>query len=546
MNQDTSAILGDPYAGGMKGKKSEMTGPLAGHVRSGRRYVPALGDLIQMEDWIRDDLPDLVWPALLLAHRGTGAYRDFVHWQRAVQQDLAELVDARKLADGLGGRLSSLEILDSQHPDVRASITQRAAEHDLLPEPVADVLATYPDRPARWLAESELRPPDQPDIDLLMKAVLDAMTDGHREAIIKCLHTWSAVQAGTFRSDEQTRELLKPYPNDPSTRSQADSAIRASWGAMKGVHLLKDGARFDRSIEWAKVFWGMNSISTSCVRRRDVESAGEDEAGSEEGAANSANDHPQGGDHLERLAMDLIASYVEALETAPFRLYDNEVQEVTAGLVMRAGREVVTALGYPALWSSEHGAHVNRTLVEVQILVQWMSMQDRTIYQRFRDYGFGKAKLYSRILDELPTDARTDGFDEALDELKRVSHNDIVIDHRTVDTADSFSGKSIRAMAEECGLLDLYRRAYYIASGITHSEWWSVELHSMEPCLNVLHRGHLIPSMSLGAGRHVATAVAWVDQLHGLIRTSLRILGTDDSAVASAFAWLEEDVDPEG
>lgn len=134
-------------------------------------------------------------------------------------------------------------------------------------------------------------------------------------------------------------------------------------------------------------------------------------------------------------------------------------------------------------------------------------------------------------------------FDEAIDELRRLSHNDHVIDHRVVDTGDSFGGKSIRAMATECGLLDLYRHAYYLSSGVSHSEWWSVETHALERCPNVLHRGHLIPSLSLNSGGNVALARSWVDQLYALIRTSLGILGTDSSAVQQAFGWLEEDED---
>jgi hypothetical protein len=62
-------------------------------------------------------------------------------------------------------------------------------------------------------------------------------------------------------------------------------------------------------------------------------------------------------------------------------------------------------------------------------------------------------------------------------------------------------GKSVRAMAEEVGLSDLYRTGYQLQSGVVHSEWWSIEMHSMERCLNVLHRGHLIPSMSLPVGQ---------------------------------------------
>jgi hypothetical protein len=93
-------------------------------------------------------------------------------------------------------------------------------------------------------------------------------------------------------------------------------------------------------------------------------------------------------------------------------------------------------------------------------------------------------------------------------------------------------------MAEEVGMLDLYRHTYQLQSGIAHSEWWSVELHAMERCLNILHRGHLMPSLSLSHGGNVEFARSWVIALHGLIQMSLHILGTDKVAVASAFDWL--------
>ena len=98
-------------------------------------------------------------------------------------------------------------------------------------------------------------------------------------------------------------------------------------------------------------------------------------------------------------------------------------------------------------------------------------------------------------------------------------------------------------MADECGLIDLYRQAYYMASGVAHSEWWSVETHAMERCLNVLHREHLVPSLSLSAGGNVELAQSWVDQLYSLMRVSLKILNADQASVAKAFAWLDADVD---
>jgi hypothetical protein len=105
--------------------------------------------------------------------------------------------------------------------------------------------------------------------------------------------------------------------------------------------------------------------------------------------------------------------------------------------------------------------------------------------------------------------------------------------------------KSLGTMADECGLRDLYRHPYQMLSGVAHSDWWSVEIHCMEPCLNFLHRGHLIPSMSLPSGGNADVARSWLIALYGLIRARLDILDLPEGAVQSAFGWLEGAPGPE-
>jgi hypothetical protein len=534
-------------------RPNQRSGPLAGHIRKGRIYRSPLAatGILQVEDWARDDLPDLLWPVLTLSELGTAQAVRFVRWQKAVQHDLLGKAEPRLIGECLDGRLTSLDRLAAQVPEAKAAVKARVEECGLLPESVANVLASYPLLPAKWLVDREMTAPGQEEIDLLARAAIGVLGDGHREAVIKCLYIWSAVQAGTFSTNTEMIELLQPYPNDPMTRAQADSVVRASWGARKALLLQNDENYFARAIEWARVFWGANSMTTRCMRHREVEASEHDrEEGSMEAPSDAASPDealapgtpPEDGAHLRQLAMDLLASYVEALETSPAALYDHERQEVNSGLVARAGRDVITALGVPDLWCMEHGAHIIRSLVEVRIYIQWMAKQPLSIYRTFQDYGAGKAKLYARIMDELPEEARRSDFEEAIKDLEKLSHNDGILDHRVVDTRDSFAdGKSIRAMAEECGLIDLYRQAYSMASGVAHSEWWSIETHAMERCLNILHGGHLVPSLSLNSGGSVEFAKSWVDQLYTLIRISLRILGTDAKAVEGAFAWLNDE-----
>lgn len=527
-------------------QRIQDSGPLSGHVRKGRRYLSPLAatGALQLGDWVRDDLPDLLWPALFLAEHGNEAGVRYARWQKGVQEELKSKIEPRVLAEGLDGRLTSLDRLVGAEPDAAGVIRKHATRLGLLPSSVARALASYPttERPAAWLVELPWKPPGQAEVELLARAISEILRDGHREALIKCLPIWSAVQAGTFRSDSRTIELLKPYPGDPATRSQADSVIRASWSSMKGLVSSEQPTLFDPSKKWARAFWGVNSVTTGCMRRRDQDSDDSTEPGlTPEAREISPATVPDNGVHLRRLAMDLLSSYVEALESSPSRLYDQERQEVNSGLVMRAGREVITALGAPDLWCMEHGAHIGRMLVEVRIYQEWMARQDPSIYKDYQDYGAGKAKLYARIAAELPEDDVDPSVRDAIDELNRLSRNDDVLDHRIVDTRDSFAeGKSIRSMAEECGLLDLYRHAYSLSSGVAHSEWWSVETHAMERCQNILHRGHLIPSLSLSLGANVALARSWVDQLHALIWRSMALLGTNEGAVDTAFSWLSE------
>jgi Family of unknown function (DUF5677) len=511
-------------------------------VRNGRRYLPQLAatGVLNIGDWVRDDLPDLLWPVLVLAETGSSGAIRFVRWQAAVQRDLKGRAEPQLLADGLGGRLTSLDRLCEQVPGGEQVIKDRAAEHGLLPQSVGRVLASYPERPAAWLVDLDLTPPGQSEVDLMARAILEMLSDDHREGLIKCLSIWSSVQAGTFRSNSATIELLEPYPNDPTTRSQADSAIQAMWGARRALDLTEDATRFDPAIKWARVYWAVNSITTRCVRARDRKQRGQS-SGQRDAAGDALNPGttPEDGKHLRQRAMELTSSYTQALETSPADLHDQERQEVHSGLVTRASREVITALGAPDLLCMEHGAHIGRMLVEVRVYLQWMALQDPGIYRAYQEYGAGKAKLYARIADEIPQDWLSPTVKEAIEELDRLGHNDDVLDHRIVDTRDSFAdGKSLRAMAEECGLLDLYRHAYYVASGVTHSEWWSVETHAMERCMNVLHRRPPHPELVIVSRGNVELARSWVYSLYALIRASLDILRTDEQAVTSAFSWL--------
>ena len=54
-------------------------------------------------------------------------------------------------------------------------------------------------------------------------------------------------------------------------------------------------------------------------------------------------------------------------------------------------------------------------------------------------------------------------------------------------------GMTLRAMANEAGLDDLYRYIFQPSTGVVHGEWWAIEDYAMERCWNPLHRLHWVP-----------------------------------------------------
>lgn len=555
---------------------------------------------------MRDDLPDLLWPLLYLASNPrSDSFVGFVRWQEDVIGALRRLADPPDdafIAECLSGRLTGLARLVERCPEAQAIVLDAIESRGLLTPAIVKALAIYPDRPASWLnGDVPLTPPDGDDLNLVADAIIATIGgDGHREAIIKCLPIWAAVNAGTLRTSQETIDILQPYPYDLASRSQADSVVRALWGASKGADVARSPDAYDAALAWARTFWNVHSMTSPCIREREVDPREASDAGmdvaQDPSAASAASDGVGGSsdvtepnatatshagavhaaaesDHvaahtlhtftpdepaevnwlaeavetdgvppkdMRRRAMDLTLSFAEAVESSrPHNLYDPDKREVNVGLVCRAAREVITALGAPDLWCSEHGSHVGRAIVETHITLAWMAKQnDPTIYRRYKDYGAGKAKLNALIAEEVPAEWLIDGAVEAIANIRKTSHNDDILDYVAVDTRATFSGMSLREMANEAGLLDLYRHTYQLQSGIAHSEWWTVELHAMERCFNILHRGHLIPSFDLSRGSNIDIARSWLIALYGVIDLSMQILGVRKQTVDDAFGWL--------
>lgn len=94
-------------------RPNQTTGPMRGHVRNRRVYkAPFVTDgALKLSDWVVDNPPDLLWPALVFADTGNSAARGFVQWQRDLVAERRPGVADLSLARGLDGTLSGLDHL---------------------------------------------------------------------------------------------------------------------------------------------------------------------------------------------------------------------------------------------------------------------------------------------------------------------------------------------------------------------------------------------------------------------------------------------------
>jgi hypothetical protein len=491
--------------------KEQHKGPLKGHFKQGRIYRPPLlaYDRMVLSDWVKDDLPDLLWPILLIARFGDEGIIRFRKLQQLIIEALGEeALDAHGI--DFDGRLTSLdaipEVLRSQ---VLGIFRESSAAADAIPPQLPPVLHLYDEVPGAWLlldpfagADTQLTPEEAANV--LLRAMGDVVSEGHLNALVKCAPLGWRILRGKITFPASEVELLRDYPRNPETRGQVDAMIRSAFLAFKGPALGDDSDWHEAKIAWARSFWRQNWQRLPCLPE-EQESIEESEDTEDPDPADNGGDVDLAAtaeQALGRVAEMFKAFLRQALDpAAPVDLYSPARHEVTCGLVARATRVVGAALSTPHLWSGEHGVTPMRVLAETTILLSWMNQQDdASVYERFQNYGRGKQKLMKYHFDELIEsfpDEPPVFVEEVAKRLDEKMGGGWGLSFQDVNVESTFSGLSVRQMAAEADLHDTYRYVYQPASGVTHGEWWALEDYVMQRCMNPLHLFHSIPSFEL-------------------------------------------------
>ena len=442
----------------MKRKRAKKKGasrftPLEHHKRHGKRFVPPMMSLpnLKLTSWINDRLPEHLWLALLISERGRLNALDIVRSALASIRD-----DAVALGQDLDLTHSGIANWGKQLCD-RFLGQLGPCVHALRP---LGLLEYLPARD-RW---TDVLPESDPSEDWsrLVRAVLPLLDHQSQEST-DCRWARVVFKAITGRmqfhtsQQEMALELLE-YPNRGDQRA-VRPMIRAS---EQGLDLAQQ-----ETPAWPPAFWAQCFQQSPCFIP-DAPAT----------RSPSMANYP-----IAELRATLLQHWSATHSTTAV----DPRHDAVFGMALYSAR-VLEELATPSCASSVHSRIVIRTLLELAInLTYLLKIDTPEAWQEFRSHGSGQAKLAVLHMDRLgaPTFVK-------LEDLERLANEDMWLEHVTVDVGH-WASRSVRDLASEAGLKDLYDRFYPWASSYAHGEWSSIRGATMTTCLNPLHRLHRVP-----------------------------------------------------
>ncbi len=134
-----------------------------------------------------------------------------------------------------------------------------------------------------------------------------------------------------------------------------------------------------------------------------------------------------------------------------------------------------------------------RSCVEAYITLSYLiKKNDEATWDGFRNYGIGKMKLSylkNRDLKNKPS-----FIDEAF--LKDITNEDRWEEFSNIDLGH-WTDSDLRKMSEDAECKDIYDAYYDWTSSFSHGNWGAIREANFAMCANLLHRLHLIPSVSV-------------------------------------------------
>lgn len=445
---------------------------LEAHRRQGKQLIAPMMQLPNRQpvSWLNDRLPEVLWMGLVLeACSRDDALRVF----RLFCESCALYRDHEAVQ-------AQWDITFTALSTMPANITQNigaALDHVGVPRSVLSPLLLFPDLPGheRWAvmipALPDAKVPDAwQGLALATANLLDHQSQPSTD--IRWITIMFKVVLGKvmFRrgADDDFVEALRLYPNH-GDMAQVRPSIRSLEIAFRSG---ADG-QLQPGSDWCQSFWKQAMDRTLC---RPVPPAE---------LADQSIDRRELASELERARHAVMDHWAQTLTTTGL----DSRHDTAFGLTLYA-LACLMEIGMGLNGRIITGRLLVRTLTEIRIILAFLHCSaDPGIWQRFRSYGAGQAKLAFLKYEMAAGDKPGLVTRETLESL---ANEDLYQEFVNIDLG-SWSGSDLRKMAEQSGTKVEYDRYYGWTSTFVHGHWPAVRDAVFATCLNPLHRLHRVP-----------------------------------------------------
>ena len=238
-------------------------------------------------------------------------------------------------------------------------------------------------------------------------------------------------------------------------------------------------------------------------------------------------------DYVDRVEGSLIPRW-QALAVP---VTEHLVRDVYAALLSRQVNLATEVARNPGIWNPHSAPLFLRAMADVVITTSWISRAPEERSRRFVLYGLGQLKLH---LDHRAVQLEADGLDPEEDpviQMETAWMNTQRFTFLTDVDLGSFSGISVRKMAEEADCVDFYNYVYTPFSAAAHSSWHHIARFNLDACAEPLHRPHSLPGLfEYGVDvDYLYRAAKYVDKAFRILERATEVSHPEESA----FDWLE-------
>jgi hypothetical protein len=196
-------------------------------------------------------------------------------------------------------------------------------------------------------------------------------------------------------------------------------------------------------------------------------------------------------------------------------LTKKEIFEVLTGLIARQITLATHFMRCPNLWTGNLGPIILRSMIDNYINLAWIIKDPLERSRKYILYGLGQEKL---IIEHRKNEIEREGLDPKDDMFIKYSEawiNSQRFSFFTEVNIGSWSGISVREMAEQAGCLDIYNYSYLPFSCAVHNTWNHINRYNLRLSENPLHKFlHTpeIPEIKLDI-EYIEIAARYVDKI---------------------------------